>query len=174
VNDVSYSLSTLAVLANMEQYINGELTERYNLDISTKEKPVMNVDDLYLVQHHHFALDTSVFADERQRIQLALVNLTSGYTGTRPGALVYVERNAKVLSQCAIGPDEMEVEPIDLDIKELECLCYKHITFVLLPNPSGVRDILAMEVDLRFTKGHKRTFKRDVSKYRFKPSLTDS
>jgi hypothetical protein len=122
----------------------------------------MNVDDLYVVQHHHFAFDTSVFADERQRIQQAFVNLFSGYTGTRPGAVVYVDKNVKVLVQCAIGPEEAEVHSMDLDIKELECLCYKHITLILLPNLGGVRDILAMEVDLRFTKGHKRTFKRHV------------
>ncbi len=50
---------------------------------------------------------------------------------------------------------------MDLDVEEIiECLCYKHVTLILLPNPDSDRDILAMEVDLRFTKGHKRTFKR--------------
>jgi len=44
----------------------------------------------------------------------------------------------------------------------IECLCYKHVTLVLLPNPDGERDILAMEVDLRFTKEHKRTYKRKI------------
>jgi hypothetical protein len=165
VNDVCLTvcLQALAALANTKQYINGELTKRYNLDISTKEKPAMNVDDLYLVQHHNFGPDTSVFADERQRIQLGFVNLISSYTGTRPGAVVYVNRNVNVLGQCAISGEESEVEVIELDMKELECLYYKHITLVLLPNPAGVRDILAMEVDLRFTKGYKRTFKRQVN-----------
>jgi hypothetical protein len=155
------------------------LTERYNLDISTKEKPVMNIDDVFLVLHHHWVLDTSTFPDERQRLQLAFLVLLCAYTGTRPGALVYVKRNAKVLTECAIGQDkeigvedsESDDEPdtqgniqgdvMDLDVEEIiECLCYKHVTLVLLPNPDGDRDILAMEVDLRFTKGHKRTFKR--------------
>lgn len=122
----------------------------------------MNVDDLYIIQHHHFAFDTSVFADKRQRIQQAFVNLFSGYTGTRPSAVVYVDRNVKVLVQCAIGLEEAEADSIDLDIQKLECLCYKHITLILLPNPGGIRDILAIEVDLRFTKGHKRTFKRYI------------
>jgi hypothetical protein len=31
--------------ANMGQYIDVDLTRLYNLDLSTKEKPVMNVDD---------------------------------------------------------------------------------------------------------------------------------
>lgn len=33
----------------------------------------MNVDDVYLVLHHHWVLDTSVFPDERQRLQVALL-----------------------------------------------------------------------------------------------------
>jgi len=136
----------------------------------------MNVDDVFLVLHHHWALDTSTFLYERQRLQLALLVLLCAYAGTRPGALVYVKKNAKVLTDCAVGQDavedsESDDEPdtqghiqgdaMDLDVEEIiECLCYKHVTLVLLPNPDGDRDILAMEVDLRFTKGHKRTFKR--------------
>jgi hypothetical protein len=147
------------------------LTERYKLDISTKEKPVANVDDIYLALHHHWVQDSSIFPDERQRLQLAFVIQVCAYTATRPGAVVYVERNAKVLTECAIGPDPEEEydqgvqgpygDAMDLDAEEvIECLCYKHVTLVLLPNPDGERDILAMEVDLRFTKGHKRNFKR--------------
>ena len=139
----------------------------------------MNIDDVFLVLHHHWALDTSTFPDERQRLQLAFFVLLCAYTGTRPGALVYVKRNAKVLTECAISQDketdvedsESDDEPdaqghiqgdvMDLDVEEIiECLCYKHVTLILLPNSDGDRDILAMEVDLRFTKGHKRTFKR--------------
>jgi hypothetical protein len=136
--------------------------ERYDLDMSTKDKPMMNMDDIFIVQHHHFVLDISVYADERQRIQQAFVNLSSGYTGTRPGAIVYIERNMKVLRHYAISLEEMEVDTVNLGFKELECLCYKHVTLVLLPNLAGIRDILAIEIDLRFTKGHKRTFKKEV------------
>ncbi|KAH7124710.1 hypothetical protein EDB81DRAFT_606118, partial [Dactylonectria macrodidyma] len=69
------------------QYINGYLTIQYNLDTSEKEKPVMNVDDVYLVQHHLYVHDTSIFPDERQRIQLALLILLQAYTATRPRAV---------------------------------------------------------------------------------------
>jgi hypothetical protein len=31
----------------------------------------MDVDDLYLLLHHHWALDVSVFPDERQRLQVS-------------------------------------------------------------------------------------------------------
>jgi hypothetical protein len=143
--------------------------------------PVMNVDDVFLVLHHHWARDTSIFPDERQRLQLAFLALLSGYTGTRPGALVYVKRNAKVLTECPIPRDDerdeeysdSEDEPnaqfvsgdaMNLDYEEIiECLCYKHITLVLLANPDGDCDILTLEVDLRFTKGRHRTFKRYVT-----------
>ena len=39
----------------------------------------MNVDDVFLVLHHHWALDTSTFPDERQRLQLTFLVLL--YTG---------------------------------------------------------------------------------------------
>jgi len=55
----------------------------------TREKPVMNVDDIFLILHHHWVLDTSIVPNERQRLQLALLLLLSAYTATRPGALVY-------------------------------------------------------------------------------------
>lgn len=66
----------------LSYYINGYLTTKYNLDTTTRKKPVMNVDDVYLVLHHHWILDTSVFPDERQRLQVALLLLPSAYTAT--------------------------------------------------------------------------------------------
>jgi hypothetical protein len=40
--------------ADLSQYIDGYLTIKYHLDTTTREKPVMNVDDVYLVLHHHW------------------------------------------------------------------------------------------------------------------------
>ena len=34
------------------------LVPLYNLDLTVEEKPVMNVDDLYLVLHYHWIMDT--------------------------------------------------------------------------------------------------------------------
>jgi hypothetical protein len=51
--------------ANMGQYIDVDLTRLYNLDLSTKEKPVMNVDDVFLVLHHHWVMDTVTFPNGR-------------------------------------------------------------------------------------------------------------
>jgi hypothetical protein len=54
--------------ANMGRYINADLTQLYNLDLSIKERPVMNVDDVFLVLHHHWVMDTANFPDGRQTI----------------------------------------------------------------------------------------------------------
>ena len=56
-------------------------------------------------------------------------------------------------------PPDTDREPLDPN-EVIEALCYKHITLILLPNPEGERDLLAMEIDLQFTKGHKRNPKR--------------
>jgi hypothetical protein len=58
-----------------------------------REKPVMDVDDVFLVLYYHWVLDTSVFPDKRQHLQLAFLLLLSVYTATRPAALVYKAAN---------------------------------------------------------------------------------
>jgi hypothetical protein len=125
----------------------------------------MNVDDLFLIQHHHWVMDTSIFPDERQRLQLALLILLGAYTATRPAALVYKKRDKKKLREHYIGwesnvsDDEDESntdDSMDLDFEDIKTLCYEDITLILLPNPKGKRDILAMEVTLKYHKGHKR------------------
>jgi hypothetical protein len=55
----------------------------------------MNVDDVFLVLHHHWVMDTITFPDGRQRLQVAFLVLIIACTASRPGALVYVARNEK-------------------------------------------------------------------------------
>jgi hypothetical protein len=51
--------------------------------------------------------------------------------------------------------------PARLDEKEpVKTICYEDVKLLLLPNPTGTRDLLALEVDLRYTKGHQRQIKR--------------
>ena len=123
----------------------------------------MNVDDVYLVLHHHWVLDTSVFSDERQRLQLALAILLLAYTATRPAALVYKPIDRKKLREHYIGweddgsDDNLDVDDeMDLDWEEIKTLCYEDVTLLMLPNPEGKRDILVMEVTLKYTKGKKK------------------
>ena len=74
-----------------------------------------------------------------------------------------MKKNNKVLTQCALRFDDHVGDKMDLEPNEIneiiETLCYKHITLVLLPNPNGERDIFIIEVDLLFTKSHKRNYK---------------
>ena len=100
----------------------------------------MNVDDVYLVLHHHWVLDTSVFPDERQRLQVALLLLLSGYTATRPAALVYTTTDRRKQREHYIGwenDDSDASDPMDLGLEDIRTLCYEDVTLVMLPNPEG-------------------------------------
>lgn len=147
------------------------MTDEYELDRSMKEKPVLNVDDLYIILYHLWAVCTAFFRNETQRLQLALAILLCAYTAARPACMMYVKKNQEVSdepgweSQAPVGEDDKDVleDLMDLDPEEfeelMELLCYKHITLVLLATKDD-QSIIAMEVDLQFTKGHKRRFKR--------------
>ena len=163
--------------ANMGQYIDVDLTRLYNLDLSTKEKPVINVDDVFLVLHHHWVMDTATFPNGRQRLQVAFLVLMIAYTASRPGALVYVARNEKKSRGYAIGEDDEDEDEDedgndnresgeedsadhDWDNEQAKTLCYGDVTLFLLPNPDGIRDLLGMEVDICHSKGYQRKSKR--------------
>lgn len=45
---------------------------------------------------------------------------------------------------------------MDYTAEEVKTLCYEDITLLLLPNPHAKRDILVMEVTLKYTKGWKK------------------
>jgi hypothetical protein len=72
------------------QWIPVYLTPTYKLSVSQKEKGCMYVDDLHLCIHWHWVRDTHVYPHERFRVQLPFLMLCSGFTTTRPGALVKV------------------------------------------------------------------------------------
>ncbi len=42
----------------------------------------------------------------------------------------------------------------------VKTICYEDVNLILLPNPTGTRDLLALEIDLWYTKGHQRQTKR--------------
>ena len=37
------------------------LVPLYNLDLAVREKPVMNIDDLYLMLHHHWIMNMTPY-----------------------------------------------------------------------------------------------------------------
>ncbi|KAF1730595.1 hypothetical protein CRV24_008664 [Beauveria bassiana] len=96
----------------------------------------MDVDDVYLVLHHHWVHDTSAFPDERQRIQLALMILVQAYTATRPRVLAYKKLSKEAIYGHYFGSDEEgqlkyaeEWGPKEDDFKTI---CYRDVKLVLL------------------------------------------
>ena len=163
-----------------EQFINVELKRMFKLKTSMAEKPVMNVDDIYLILYHHWVMDTATFPDGRQRLQIDFLELLIAGTATRPGALVYVRRNEKRIKGHYIGEDDSDEEEeakdkhghnrndssdrgdSDWEDEDDKTLCYKDVSLLLLPNPGSIRDLLVMEVDIGHTKGHVKKQKRYV------------
>jgi len=68
------------------QYID-LLIDEYSLRVLPKKKPVIGLDDLYLLLYTHWVLDDSTFKDERQRVQVATGLLTAAFFGCRPCSL---------------------------------------------------------------------------------------
>lgn len=68
---------------------------------------------------------------------------------------------------CSDGEEDDPGDPIELTLEEvieeiIPCLRYKDVKLILLPNPDGIREVHAMEIDLRFTKGWQRKWKRYI------------
>jgi hypothetical protein len=129
----------------------------------------MNVDDVFLVLHHHWALDTATFPDGRQRLQIALLILISAYTATQPETLVYVARNNKRQRRCRISEDSVDDDENEsanhendnmMDAEEVKTLCYEDVALITLPNPTRIRNILTMEISIQYTKGHQKNPRR--------------
>lgn len=47
-------------------------------------------------------------------------------------------------------------DEMDLDSEDIKTLCYEDVTLMILPNLEGKRDLLALEVTLKYTKGHQK------------------
>jgi hypothetical protein len=59
-------------------------------------KGCLFVADLLVYIHYNWVLDTNVYAVERDRLQSPLTWLLSGFTATRPGALILFYRNVRL------------------------------------------------------------------------------
>jgi Protein of unknown function (DUF3435) len=92
------------------------------------------VEDLLATLQYHWCQATAVLPHGRYALQLPLLMLLIAYTSSRPGALVegsYVRDSN-------------------------EALCYRDVVLRVLPNPDDpYRNIVAMEVMLRYLKGHR-------------------
>jgi hypothetical protein len=91
----------------------------------------MNVDDIYLVLYYLWIEDTSVFPDERQRLQLAILLQLQAYTASRPAALVYKEVGAEKLKEHYLGWENdshlTASDFMDLDMDDIKTICYRDV-----------------------------------------------
>ncbi|KAK4223504.1 hypothetical protein QBC38DRAFT_425312 [Podospora fimiseda] len=151
------------------EYLQNHITQlsvKYKLDILDKEKPVLNADDMYLILHHHWVYDRSIFPHEPQRLQFALMLLVQAYTATRPRVISYRSINQARISAHYVGQgseagsdDESDPQP-DSESETLQTspeiyktVTYRDIKLLLLPSPNGIKDLLVMEITLRYCKG---------------------
>ncbi|KAM7211351.1 hypothetical protein V8F06_013259, partial [Rhypophila decipiens] len=145
-----------SLVLEYKRYITGELTLLYALDTTTtQEKPVLNVDDIDLILHHHWVHVRSKLPDEYQRMQLALMILIQSYTATRPRVLGYVLINKKRIAVHYIGQSKdvnltAQWNPEDDDFR---IVSYRDVKLFLLPNPGPPKDLFILEITLRYTKG---------------------
>lgn len=128
---------------------NGFLVTKYRLVVDGKQKPVLSSDDYYdvLFTLHAAPLGVLYMRDERQRNRHWLFEHFTGYTGTRPGALLFRPYNAARLRKLK-GFDKFA--PV---YDESELLSYKHCTLILLPVPEQEFGTWAVEIQPRNTKG---------------------
>jgi hypothetical protein len=71
------------------KYINGTLKVDFELNTTSKPKPVAGPDDLLLMLVQHWARDESVFPTEDDRHDVATIMLFQAYTGGRPAEFVH-------------------------------------------------------------------------------------
>jgi hypothetical protein len=71
------------------KYINGTLKVKFELDTTSKSKPVAGPDDLLLLLVQHWARDEHVYPTEDDRHDVATILLFQSYTGGRPAEFVY-------------------------------------------------------------------------------------
>lgn len=86
------------------EYINGTLKVKFELDNTSKPKPVAGPDDLLLLLVHHWAGDESVFPTEDNRHDLVTIMLFQSYTGGRPAEFVHSSKGKA--SQDPLGEAE--------------------------------------------------------------------
>ncbi|KAJ8062018.1 hypothetical protein OCU04_009800 [Sclerotinia nivalis] len=76
------------ILYDIRNWIPQNLTIKFGLDDSEKEKSGLFVEDLCTLQNGHWVRDTEVYAHERLRVQMSPFLNLAGCTATRPKALV--------------------------------------------------------------------------------------
>ena len=81
------------------QFIQNELTEKFNLTKGIKDKATCSVRDLYHLLHYHWCQDDASSSHGQYRVQTAFLIQLIAYTSSRPGAIIE--------SRCYKGQDQV-------------------------------------------------------------------
>jgi hypothetical protein len=94
------------------KYINGTLKPGFELDTTSKPKPVAGSDDLLLLLTHHWARDESVFPTEDARHDVATIMLFESYTAGRPAEFVHASKGKASQDPLGEAEDANRFEPL--------------------------------------------------------------
>lgn len=144
----------------------------------------MGVDDLLRVLVYHWAKDTAILPNERQRVQLATILLFAAYTSSRPAELVDAEASGKGKDKnkkwnwdwsspapwedCNDSNYDDDNQGAGVQKSRGKAICYEDIRLMVLRNPDDQgRPVVAMEVKLQHPKGVDRKPKPWVNRLAF-------
>lgn len=143
--------------------------EDHDVSRHARRKDTLSAEDLGILLQWHWKYGTSIFTNERQRVQMGLVMLFSAFTGSRPGTLLTDDDSScRDSRENSTGDSSINTLAYDSDgdtlvddIPNLKAqnvrpgtICYGDIDLFLLRNPDNPdRDILMAEVEFRNLKG---------------------
>ncbi|KAK0739030.1 hypothetical protein B0T21DRAFT_361787 [Apiosordaria backusii] len=136
----------------LHTWIEHELRESFELSAERREKPVLCYDDVFRLLQTHWGNPSIKYPSERQRLNVALMQQISFFTATRPRTLCYRPLNPERLANHYVG-QESHSPPQGEQKEHFKTLTYRDVSLFTLPNPEGPKDLIAMEITLRYTKG---------------------
>jgi len=110
------------------------LIDQFELKETGRFRGVVNADDVVSILYHHWVLSDDYFPEERQRVQLAIMNIFCSSTTARAGTVVE--------SSCYFGRNEA------VEYRDIELYALRDNEF-----PGGVK--LGMLIQLRLLKGRR-------------------
>jgi hypothetical protein len=116
------------------QFIMDTLIDQFELEETGRFRAVPRADDVIRILYHHWVLNNDYFPEERQRLQLAIMDIFCAPTTARAGTIIE--------SSCYFGRNEA-VEYRDIEIYAVRDDNY----------PGGVK--LGMLIQLRLLKGRR-------------------
>ncbi|KAK4172623.1 hypothetical protein QBC36DRAFT_381632 [Triangularia setosa] len=154
INDGHGATAVTYLEVRLQWWIEHDLRKGYNLGLERRVKPVLCFDDVFRLLQTHWGSPSAKYPSERQRLNVALMQQISFFTATRPGTLSYQPLNPDRLANHYVGQEPPSTSLLRSEQKEhFKTLTYRDVSLFTLPNPEGPKDLIAMEITLRYTKG---------------------